>query len=324
MYARTTATIFFSLLAACHAGQDSVDAAALGQDAGEEEVQPSCPHEDPSSIFTGGFVHLYSVVPEGGTYVLEPEGARYTREEGTIDWEAGTWSSEFTWIEDHTIIGSSSGGTFTFSMDGDWSAEMATTTSYRDGTEILVEESKVKTGCVTSAYMEDDGYVGSIVTTLVAPDRYEWVSDSGPLDGEEGVFFHSEGESTDDWTQTYEFYSDAVESEPSPDREGSCTNFGTGITECEMIQYSDDGSWHDHYQLWENNGDSFDEWKYYHPDAVVDPLSWGVTRGWYMGGGTRDWYTVQDDGVTILYCHEEWEEEGGGWWECDNGTSGTY
>jgi hypothetical protein len=66
------------------------------------------------------------------------------------------------------------------------------------------------------------------------------------------------------------------------------------------------------------NGDTLSIWNFYNPQAPNSPYVSGETYTHFDGSGYSSYTIYGEDEET--HCYTEWDEEGAGYRECDDGT----
>lgn len=289
------------------------------------EVNSRCPYEVPPTNFTGGYVQLAYEVPQGGAFTLSHSGDVVLTRSGTVDWTAGTLQYDVDYIDPYTTLSSHYEETFTLEPDGDWTAEVSFERVAMDGDTVTGDSTLSKFGCylVEQTYKPDLDETSFRVSELVSADRRVWTYDVTNANGT-GWTFNAVGESTADWTTVYTFETDGPETVSSPDREGSCANYGDGSATCDMTQYHDSGWWETGHHEWTANGDYTLEFERSDVNQSPELRAWGTEEGSYDGSGSRVWTELQFRTNTELHCTGSWDASRVGTWSCDNGSSGTY
>lgn len=290
----------------------------------DDWVKSWCPYESPPTSFTHGMVYIARIQPVSGDFVIDHEGDVVTRELGSVDWETHTLSLEQEYIEGYTTVSSTVTGTFELQTNGDYTATFTESVTRSEGTVSSKVSEVTKAGCtwVTVSVVEETGDVQTRVRELVSDDQADYTYDVTTEDGESWTF-RSYGYEMSDWSNWYSFEANEPDSEPEPDRDGTCMFTGDGMLDCEMALYQASGSWQTSTNTWYYDGSWDKVWQHHDPEFVYDPRYWGIAHGAADGSGSDEQWEIEESG-SVIYCTAEWDTEGEGTITCDDGTSRPY
>lgn len=294
-------------------------------DGPEVQVTTRCPFEIPPTDFTGGLVQLAYEAPRSGAFSIAHEGDVILTQTGTVDWAAGTRSYDVDYIDPYTTLSAHYDETFTLEPDGDWAATVSYERLNLDGSTSTGDTQISKFGCyeINQTYKPDLDESSIRVSELVSADEKVWSYDVINSNGT-GWTFNADGVSTSDWATTYTFETDGPETLSSPDRLGSCANYGDGSATCDMTQYHDSGWWETGHHEWTASGDYTLEFERNDVNQSPELRQWGTETGQYDGSGTRTWTELEFNTNRELHCSGSWDASHTGSWSCDNGATGSY
>lgn len=288
------------------------------------ELPVSCPHEDPPTVFTGGLVWVHSLQPYDGAYSFEIEGYIVAREQGEVDWDAGTLTATREHITGYNALSSTSTSTFTLDAYGDYTMQSTAQVSFANGTVAESSSSSTKTGCVGVSEILDTDTGVTVLNTheLVSPTQRDWVEQKLAADGVT-LLGYSEGVIVADWTDTYTFEVYDPNTAIAVDYEGDCTKWGDGHRECDTTSWSEGG-----YLLnnlhWYPDGSSDADWESHETDSAINPTAWGRDEVDYDQSGTRVWTFWDKAAAAYVDCSGTWDSAREGTWSCSNGAAGTW
>ncbi len=280
----------------------------------------SCEHDFVNERLGGLHYWLLDLQPDGTFEANFPSSPGDTVS-GTYDEASGALSATVTFDEGYKITGEEVTGTVTFESNGDMTADTTVTLTYVDGFVELQERSSQQVGCtreVEYGYVDrrGDAIAVSVLTTATGAMTAEETVDAD-MGGHSAV--HIASQLNDDFSRDDAMEIDDLETEPSPDQELDRTILGDGSGSGTYVTQRDGGrvmtgGW-DYYP----DGDQEGDWEMEDPNSPVSPIAWGHTYNALDLSGSTE-YTRLGPGGTEVHCTSEWDSEGHGATECDDGT----
>jgi len=242
--------------------------------------------------------------------------------EGTYDPETGALSASMTFDEGYSLVTEELSGTVVFETNGDAEGEFTSIRTHLDG---FVEEqtrSSSVVGCVrtvTGSYLDRDGELvsGDIVTTFTGSMTADETVEATL--GEDQVTSRT-SELFEDFTRADSMVVDDVTTDVNPDQqvervmEADGSGFGT------YVSFRDDGGQIDGERQYHRNGDQEEDWEMTLPQSPINPYAWGHTNRYLDGSGDSDYTRYGAQGEEV-HCTSEWDADGSGHTECDDGTN---
>lgn len=280
----------------------------------------SCEHDFVNERLGGVHYWLLELGPDG-SFEAEFPNSVGDRVIGTLDAGTGVLSATVTFDDGYKIVDELVAGTFTFEPDGDMTAESTVTMTYLDGFVEVQDRQSALTACMrtadyTSTDRRDETVTVSVETTFIG-DMTALETVDGDIGGHTEVSFGSV--LNEDYSRDDAITHDDLETPPSPDQEvertmeadGSGHGTFVAVREQERMMI---GAWDYH-----RDGDYEGDWELNDPDAPTNPVAWGHTINHLDGSGSMA-YTRFGPGGTEVECTSEWDADGHGSTDCDDGT----
>jgi len=244
---------------------------------------------------------------------------------GTYAVETGALSATVAYDEGYQSVEQTVEGTVTFEEDGDSTGTTTATTTDLDGFVEVAEHATALTGCErTLAFSftdRDDEVVAGTIETIFTGAMTADETVEATLGEDLSVTYDSALH--DDYSRTDEMTIDDATTEPSPDQIAERTMAGDGTGYGTYTAHRDDGGTQEGDWTYLANGDQTGSWEMSFPDAPYDPFAWGATTHYLDGAGESDYTRMTMQGEEVA-CHSEWDADGAGFTECDDGTYETF
>ena len=269
----------------------------------------------------GGLHYWLAVLAADGSFTAafpNTPGAEVT---GTYDLASGALAASLSYDEGYKVVSQEVEGTVTFETDGDMSGELTATLTYLDGFVEVQQRSSQLVGCARSVTYTSEDRNGEAVSVAVE------TTFTGAMTADETVA-GTVGEQTEvsfvsqlnqDYSRDDAIEHDDLETDPSPDQVLDRTLLGDGSGSGTYVTERDQGrrvagDW-DYYP----GGDYEGDWEMEAPDAPTNPIAWGHTYNALDLSGWSEYTRIGPGGVEVN-CTSEWESDGSGVLDCDDGT----
>lgn len=240
---------------------------------------------------------------------------------GTYDVATGALTASVTFDAGYKVTGEEVEGTVTFEGNGDMTAETTVVFTYLDGFVETQQRTSQQVGCIRGVEYTSEDRHGDAVTLAVETEITGDMTADETVDGDLGghTTLHFQSQLNEDFSRDDAIEYDDLETAAAPDQEIDRTLLGDGTGSGTYVALRDEGriiagEWDYHA-----NGDYEGDWELDVPDAPTNPVAWGHTYNSLDLSGSSEYTRLGQGGVEVQ-CTSEWDTEGHGLTECDDGT----
>lgn len=240
---------------------------------------------------------------------------------GTYDVATGSLTASVTFDEGYKITSEEVEGTVTFEANGDMTAETTAVLTYLDGFVETQLRSSQQVGCTRDVEYTSEDRHGDAVTIAVETTMTGDMTANETVDGDLGghTTVHFQSQLNEDFSRDDAIVYDDLETEASPDQELDRTLLGDGSGSGTYVAQRGEGrvmigDWDYH-----PDGDYEGDWELESPDAPTNPVAWGHTYNALDLSGSSEYTRLGPGGIEV-HCTSEWDTEGHGATDCDDGT----
>ena len=241
---------------------------------------------------------------------------------GTYDAATGALSATVSYDEGYKLVSQTVEGTVTFDANGDMTGQTTATLTYLDDFVEIQQRSAEQVGCVRNASYTSEDRHGDAVSVNAETTFTGAATADEAIDGELGDLTRISllSELNEDYSRDDTIEYDALDTEPDPDQEVERTLLGDGSGSGSYVSLRDEGrvvvgTW-DYYP----SGDYEGDWEMEAPDAPTSPVAWGHTYNNLDLSGWSEYTRLGGPAGGEVNCTSEWDSDGAGVLDCDDGT----
>ncbi|MDP7112215.1 MAG: hypothetical protein QGH45_09635, partial [Myxococcota bacterium] len=281
----------------------------------------SCEHDFVNERL-GGLHHWLADLDADGSFSASFPNTPGDTVTGTYDVGTGALIGSVTHDEGYKLVSRTVEGIVTFDTNGDMTGQTTVTLTYLDGFAEIQERDSQQVGCVRSvSYTSADRHGDAVSVTAETTFTGPMTADEA-IEGELGETTEISFVSTlnEDYSRDDTIEYDTLDTEPDPDQEVERTLLGDGSGSGSYVSLRDEGrvvagTW-DYYP----SGDYEGDWEMEAPDAPSNPVAWGHTYHNLDLSGWSEYTRLGGPAGGEVNCVSEWDSDGSGVLDCDDGT----